>query len=274
MATVCGTSLSLMDAGVPLPKPVAGIAMGLIKDGNDFAVLSDILGDEDHLGDMDFKVAGTQDGITALQMDIKITSITEEIIKIALAQAQQGRIHILGEMAKALNTSRGEISQFAPQMAVINIPTDKIREVIGTGGKVIREIIEKTGAKIDIDDDGTIKISAVDGTAIDAAIDWIKGITDEPEVGKVYNGKVVKIMDFGAFVNFMGGRDGLVHISELADHRVAKTTDVVSEAQEVKVLVTGFDDRGKIKLSMKRVDQATGEIIAPKPKEAEEQAAG
>lgn len=274
MATVCGTSLSLMDAGVPLTKPVAGIAMGLIKDGADFAVLSDILGDEDHLGDMDFKVAGTADGITALQMDIKITSITEEIMKIALAQAEQGRLHILGEMAKALNTSRGEISQFAPQMAVINIPTDKIREVIGTGGKVIREIIEKTGAKIDIDDDGTIKISAVEGSAIDAAIDWIKGITDEPEVGKVYNGKVVKIMDFGAFVNFMGGRDGLVHISELADHRVAKTTDVVAEAQEVKVLVTGFDDRGKIKLSMKRVDQATGEIIAPKPKEADEQAAG
>lgn len=276
MATVCGTSLSLMDAGVPLPKPIAGIAMGLIKDGNDFAVLSDILGDEDHLGDMDFKVAGTADGITALQMDIKITSITEEIMKIALAQAQQGRLHILGEMSKALNTSRGEISQFAPQMAVINIPTDKIREVIGTGGKVIREIIEKTGAKIDIEDDGTIKISAVEGSAIDMAIEIIRGITDEPEVNKVYNGKVVKIMDFGAFVNFMGGRDGLVHISELADHRVAKTTDVVSEGQDVKVMVTGFDDRGKIKLSMKRVDQATGEPIAPKPKEdrADEQAAG
>ncbi|MBL8642241.1 MAG: polyribonucleotide nucleotidyltransferase [Alphaproteobacteria bacterium] len=276
MATVCGTSLSLMDAGVPLPKPIAGIAMGLIKDGSDFAVLSDILGDEDHLGDMDFKVAGTADGITALQMDIKITSITEEIMKIALAQAQQGRLHILGEMSKALNTSRGEISQFAPQMAVINIPTDKIREVIGTGGKVIREIIEKTGAKIDIEDDGTIKISAVEGSAIDMAIEIIRGITDEPEVNKVYNGKVVKIMDFGAFVNFMGGRDGLVHISELADHRVAKTTDVVSEGQDVKVMVTGFDDRGKIKLSMKRVDQATGEPIAPKPKEdrADEQAAG
>jgi len=274
MATVCGTSLSLMDAGVPLAKPVAGIAMGLIKDGKDFAVLSDILGDEDHLGDMDFKVAGTADGITALQMDIKITSITEEILKIAMAQAQEGRLHILGEMAKALNTSRGEISQFAPQMAVINIPTDKIRDVIGTGGKVIREIIEKTGAKIDIDDDGTIKISAVEGSAIDAAIEIIRGITDEPEVNKVYNGKVVKIMDFGAFVNFMGGRDGLVHISELADYRVAKTTDVVSEGQEVKVMVTGFDDRGKIKLSMKRVDQETGEPIVAKPKEAEEQAAG
>ena len=270
MATVCGTSLSLMDAGVPLTKPVAGIAMGLIKEGKDFAVLSDILGDEDHLGDMDFKVAGTADGITALQMDIKITSITEEIMKIALGQAQQGRLHILGEMAKALTQSRGEISQFAPQMAVINIPTDKIREVIGTGGKVIREIIEKTGTKIDIEDDGTIKIAAVDGAAIDAAIEIIRGITDEPEVNKIYNGKVVKIMDFGAFVNFMGGRDGLVHISELADHRVAKTTDIVSEGQEVKVMVTGFDERGKIKLSMKRVDQATGEAIAPKPREPKE----
>ena len=276
MATVCGTSLSLMDAGVPLTKPVAGIAMGLIKEGKDFAVLSDILGDEDHLGDMDFKVAGTEQGITALQMDIKITSITEEIMKVALGQAQQGRLHILGEMSKALTQSRGEISQFAPQMAVINIPTDKIRDVIGTGGKVIREIIEKTGTKIDIEDDGTIKIAAVDGNAIDAAIEIIRGITDEPEVGKVYNGKVVKIMDFGAFVNFMGGRDGLVHISELADYRVAKTTDVVQEGQEVKVMVTGFDDRGKIKLSMKRVNQETGEIIAPKPKEdrADEQAAG
>ncbi len=267
MATVCGTSLSLMDAGVPLEKPVAGIAMGLIKEDAKFAVLSDILGDEDHLGDMDFKVAGTKDGITALQMDIKITSITEEIMKIALKQAQDGRLHILGEMAKALSQSRGEISQHAPQMAVLNIPTDKIREVIGTGGKVIREIIEKTGTKIDIDDDGTIKIAAVDGNAIDMAIEIIKGITDEPEINHIYNGKVVKIVDFGAFVNFMGSRDGLVHISELADHRVAKTTDIVSEGQEVKVMVTGFDERGKIKLSMKRVDQETGEAIAPKPKE-------
>ena len=267
MATVCGTSLSLMDAGVPLAKPVAGIAMGLIKEGEKFAVLSDILGDEDHLGDMDFKVAGTKDGITALQMDIKITSITEEIMQIALKQAQDGRLHILGEMAKALSQSRGEISQHAPQMAVLNIPTDKIREVIGTGGKVIREIIEKTGTKIDIDDDGTIKIAAVDGNAIDMAIEIIKGITDEPELNHIYTGKVVKIVDFGAFVNFMGSRDGLVHISELADHRVAKTTDIVSEGQEVKVMVTGFDERGKIKLSMKRVDQETGEAIAPKPKE-------
>ncbi|HNS44729.1 MAG TPA: polyribonucleotide nucleotidyltransferase, partial [Alphaproteobacteria bacterium] len=267
MATVCGTSLSLMDAGVPLAKPVAGIAMGLIKEGSSFAVLSDILGDEDHLGDMDFKVAGTEQGITALQMDIKITSITEEIMKIALGQAKQGRMHILGEMSKALSQSRGEISQHAPQMAVLNIPTDKIREVIGTGGKVIRDIIERTGTKIDIEDDGTIKIAAVDGNAIDMAIEIIKGITDEPELNKIYNGKVVKIVDFGAFVNFMGTRDGLVHISELADYRVAKTTDIVSEGQEVKVMVTGFDERGKIKLSMKRVDQETGEPIAPKPKE-------
>lgn len=272
MATVCGTSLSLMDAGVPLAKPVAGIAMGLIKEGSDFAVLSDILGDEDHLGDMDFKVAGTEQGITALQMDIKITSITEEIMKIALGQAKDGRLHILGEMAKALSQSRGEISQHAPQMAVLNIPTDKIRDVIGTGGKVIRDIIERTGTKIDIEDDGTIKIAAVDGDAIDMAIEIIKGITDEPEVGKVYNGKVVKIVDFGAFVNFMGARDGLVHISELADHRVAKTTDIVEDGQEVKVMVTGFDDRGKIKLSMKRVDQESGEIIAQKPKEEKESA--
>ncbi|MDD3020077.1 MAG: polyribonucleotide nucleotidyltransferase [Alphaproteobacteria bacterium] len=267
MATVCGTSLSLMDAGVPLVKPVAGIAMGLIKEDQKFAVLSDILGDEDHLGDMDFKVAGTKDGITALQMDIKITSITEEIMKIALKQAQDGRLHILGEMSKALSQSRGEISQHAPQMAVLTIPTDKIRDVIGTGGKVIRDIIERTGTKIDIDDDGTIKIAAVDGNAIDMAIEIIKGITDEPELNKVYNGKVVKIVDFGAFVNFMGTRDGLVHISELADHRVAKTTDIVSEGQEVKVMVTGFDERGKIKLSMKRVDQETGEPIEQKPRE-------
>jgi len=270
MATVCGTSLSLMDAGAPLGAPVAGIAMGLIKEGEKFAVISDILGDEDHLGDMDFKVAGTDKGVTALQMDIKITSITEEIMKIALNQAKQGRMHILGEMAKALTSARGEISQHAPQMAVINIPTDKIRDVIGTGGKVIREIIEKTGTKIDIEDDGTIKIAAVDGEAIEAAIEIIRGITEEPEVNKIYKGKVVKIMDFGAFVNFMGGKDGLVHISELADYRVAKTTDIVSEGQEVKVMVVGFDDRGKIKLSMKRVNQETGEAIPQKPREPRE----
>jgi polyribonucleotide nucleotidyltransferase len=259
MASVCGASLALMDAGVPLIKPVAGIAMGLIKEGDKFAVLSDILGDEDHLGDMDFKVAGTRDGVTALQMDLKIASVTAEIMQIALKQAQGGRMHILGEMAKALDTSREEISQFAPQMAVITSPTDKIRDVIGTGGKVIREIVERTKAKIDINDDGTIKVSAVDGASIDMAIDIIRGLTEEPEEGKVYNGKVVKLVDFGAFVNFMGGKDGLVHISELADHRVAKTNDVVQEGQDVKVMVIGFDDRGKIKLSMKRVDQETGE---------------
>lgn len=270
MATVCGTSLSLMDSGVPLPRPVAGIAMGLIKEGKEFAVLSDILGDEDHLGDMDFKVAGTSEGVTALQMDIKITSITEEIMQIALKQAKQGRVHILGEMAKAMSAPRSEISENAPQMAVLQIPTDKIREVIGTGGKVIREIVETTGTKIDIGDDGTIKIAAVDTAAIEKAIARIRAITDEPEVGVVYDGKVVKIMEFGAFVNFMGGRDGLVHISELADHRVAKTSDVVSEGQMVKVLLLGFDDRGKIKLSMKRVNQETGEIIEIKKPEKKE----
>ena len=274
MASVCGGSLSMMDAGVPLIKPVAGIAMGLIKEGKDFAVLSDILGDEDHLGDMDFKVAGTTDGVTALQMDLKIASVTEEIMKIALAQAQQGRLHILKEMAKALTGAREEISQFAPQMAVITIPTEKIREVIGTGGKVIRDIVEKSGAKVDIDDTGTIKVSAVSSEAIDKAIEMIKGITDEPEQGKVYNGKVVKIVDFGAFVNFMGGKDGLVHISELADQRVAKTSDVVEEGQAVKVLMLGSDDRGKVKLSMKRVNQETGEVIEGKPRADREQEAG
>ncbi len=276
MATVCGTSLSMMDAGVPLARPIAGIAMGLIKEGKDFAVLSDILGDEDHLGDMDFKVAGTDAGITALQMDIKITSITEEIMKIALAQAKDGRIHILGEMAKALTKGREGVSKYAPQMVAFTIPTDKIREVIGTGGKVIRQIVEETGAKVDIDDDGSVKVSSVNQESIDKAVAWIKGITDEPEVNKVYKGKVVKIVDFGAFVNFMGSKDGLVHISELADARVAKTTDIVSEGQEVKVMVVGFDDRGKIKLSMKRVDQATGEpreVPERKKKEASEDAA-
>ncbi len=262
MATVCGTSLALMDAGVPLTRPVAGIAMGLIKEDKDFAVLSDILGDEDHLGDMDFKVAGTKDGITALQMDIKITSITEEIMKIALAQAKDGRLHILQEMAKALDTARESTSEYAPQIVTLKIPVDKIRDVIGTGGKVIREITETTGAKIDIDDDGTIKVAAVNQQSIDDAVNWIKGLTDEPELNKVYTGKVVKVVDFGAFVNFMGSRDGLVHISELQDGRTAKTTDVVNEGDEVKVQVIGFDERGKIKLSMKRVNQETGDIIA------------
>jgi polyribonucleotide nucleotidyltransferase len=267
MATVCGTSLSMMDAGVPLKRPVAGIAMGLIKEPTGFAVLSDILGDEDHLGDMDFKVAGTDQGITALQMDIKITSITAEIMKIALAQAKDGRLHILGEMAKALTGAREAVSQNAPRITVINIPKDKIREVIGSGGKVIREICEVTGAKIDIEDDGTIKVAAVDSAAATAAINWIKGIVAEPEVGVVYDGKVVKIMDFGAFVNFLGSRDGLVHISELASQRVKTVADVVNVGDVVKVKVLGMDDRGKVKLSMKAVDQKTGEDIAHKPRD-------
>ena len=265
MATVCGTSLSLMDAGVPMPRPVAGIAMGLIKEGDRFAVLSDIMGDEDHLGDMDFKVAGTQDGITALQMDIKITSITAQIMEIALRQAKDGRLHILGEMAKAMTSAREGVNANAPRITVISIPKDKIREIIGTGGKVIREICETTGAKVDIEDDGTIKIAAVDQAAADAAINWIKGIVAEPEVGVIYTGKVVKIMDFGAFVNFLGSKDGLVHISELAPTRVAKTSDVVKEGDVVKVKCLGFDDRGKVRLSMKQVDQATGEDISQKP---------
>lgn len=261
MATVCGTSLALMDAGVPLKAPVAGIAMGLIKEGDDFAVLSDILGDEDHLGDMDFKVAGTEAGITALQMDIKITSITEEIMTIALEQAKDGRLHILGEMAKAITEGREELNPNAPQIVSLQIPVDKIRDVIGTGGKVIREITETTGVKMDVEDDGTIKVAAANQDSIDAAVKWIKDLTDEPEVGKIYDGKVVKTVDFGAFVNFMGAKDGLVHISELQDARTANTTDVVNEGDEVKVLLMGIDDRGKIKLSMKRVDQETGEEI-------------
>jgi polyribonucleotide nucleotidyltransferase len=267
MATVCGASLSLMDSGVPLKRPVAGIAMGLIKEGGSFAVLSDILGDEDHLGDMDFKVAGTDQGVTALQMDIKITSITEEIMKIALGQAKDGRLHILREMASALSKAREAVSSNAPRITTITIPKDKIREVIGSGGKVIREICEVTGAKIDIEDDGTIKVAAVDATASQAAIDWIRGIVAEPELGVVYTGKVVKTVDFGAFVNFLGARDGLVHISELAPHRVGKTTDIVKVGDQVKVKVLGFDDRGKVKLSMKQVDQATGEDISNKPRQ-------
>jgi polyribonucleotide nucleotidyltransferase len=261
MASVCGASLALMDAGVPLPRPVAGIAMGLIKEQEGFAVLSDILGDEDHLGDMDFKVAGTEAGVTALQMDIKITSITEEIMRIALDQAREGRAHILREMSKALTGARETVSDNAPRITTISIPKDKIREVIGSGGKVIREITETTGAKIDIDDDGTIKVAAVDASAAQAAIDWIRGIVAEPELGVVYTGKVVKVVDFGAFVNFLGSRDGLVHISELAPQRVARTADVVKVGDSVKVKVLGFDDRGKVKLSMRQVDQQTGEDL-------------
>ncbi|MEH3106362.1 MAG: polyribonucleotide nucleotidyltransferase [Sphingomonas fennica] len=258
MATVCGGSLAMMDAGVPLKRPVSGIAMGLILEGKDFAVLSDILGDEDHLGDMDFKVAGTSEGITSLQMDIKIAGITEEIMKVALEQAKGGRAHILGEMAKALDHTREEMSAHAPRIETMSVPKDKIREVIGTGGKVIREIVATTGAKVDIDDDGTVKISSADPEKIAAARKWIEGITQEAEVGKVYDGKVVNLVDFGAFVNFMGGKDGLVHVSEIRNERVEKVSDALSEGQAVKVKVLEIDQRGKVRLSMRVVDQETG----------------
>ena len=261
MATVCGASLAMMDAGVPIKKPVAGIAMGLIKEGDRFAVLSDILGDEDHLGDMDFKVAGTADGVTSLQMDIKITGITEEIMQVALDQAKGGRAHILEEMSKALTQAREEMGEYAPKIETIQVAQDKIREVIGTGGKVIREIVETTGAKIDIGDDGLIKVASSDGEAIRAALDLINSIVAEPEVGKIYDGKVVKIMDFGAFVNFFGKRDGLVHISQLAAQRVGQTSDVVQEGDMVKVKLIGVDDRGKVRLSMKAVDQTSGQDL-------------
>ncbi len=268
MASVCGASLALMDAGVPMKASVAGIAMGLIKEGERFAVLSDILGDEDHLGDMDFKVAGTSEGVTALQMDIKITGITEEIMRVALFQAKEGRLHILGKMSEALEKARPGLGEHAPRIEQIKIPVDKIREVIGTGGKVIREIVEKTGAKIDIQDDGTIKVASSSGAAITAALKWIKSIVSEPEVNEIYEGKVVKIMEFGAFVNFFGARDGLVHVSELAPQRVQKVADVVSEGQMVKVKFLGMDNRGKIRLSMKVVDQATGEDLTSKQEAA------
>ena len=261
MASVCGASLSMMDAGVPLVRPVAGIAMGLIKEGDKFAVLSDILGDEDHLGDMDFKVAGSDEGITSLQMDIKITGITEEIMKVALEQAKDGRMHILGEMAKALGTARDDLGEHAPRIQMITIPTDKIRDVIGTGGSVVRGIVEETGAKIDINDDGTIKVASNSAQSIDDALNRIKMITSEPEAGEVYEGTVVKTVDFGAFVNFFGPKDGLVHISQLAPHRVKQTTDVVKEGDKVWVKLLGFDDRGKVRLSMKVVDQDTGKEI-------------
>jgi polyribonucleotide nucleotidyltransferase len=259
MATVCGTSLALMDAGVPLKSPVAGIAMGLIKEGNSFAILSDILGDEDHLGDMDFKVAGTANGVTALQMDIKIAGITEEIMKQALEQAKAGRLHILGEMAKAMTTARSELGEHAPRIETIKIPTDKIREVIGSGGSVIRAMQEETGTKINIDDDGTVKVAAVNKESIDAALKRIREITSEPEVGTIYKGKVVKLMEFGAFVNFFGAKDGLVHVSQLTSTmRPNHPNEVVKEGQEVWVKLLGFDDRGKTKLSMKIIDQNTG----------------
>ena len=261
MATVCGSSLAMMDGGVPLARPVAGIAMGLIKEGSDFAVLSDILGDEDHLGDMDFKVAGTDSGVTALQMDIKITSITREIMEIALRQAKDGRIHILGEMAKAITGARDTVAATAPRITTLTVPKDKIREIIGTGGKVIRELQETTQTKIDIEDDGTVRVASADQDNMNEAVRRIREIVAEPEVGAIYTGAVVKIMDFGAFVNFLGKRDGLVHISELAPKRVQQVSDVVKEGDVVKVKCLAIDDRGKVKLSMKRVDQATGADI-------------
>ena len=261
MATVCGASLAMMDAGVTLPNPVAGIAMGLIKEGKDFSVLSDILGDEDHLGDMDFKVAGTENGITSLQMDIKITSITKEIMEIALEQARDGRLHILKEMSKAISVSRKNLAETAPKIFTMSVAVEKIRDIIGSGGKVIREICEVSGAKVDIDDDGSVTLSASDGASIDKAKKMIHDIVAEPELGVIYKGKVVKTVDFGAFVNFLGARDGLVHISELQNERTEKTTDICKEGDEVQVKVIGFDDRGKVKLSMKRVDQKTGKDL-------------
>ena len=274
MATVCGASLALMDAGVPLKRPVAGIAMGLIKEGNDFAVLSDILGDEDHLGDMDFKVAGTEVGVTSLQMDIKIAGITEEIMKVALEQARAGRLHILGEMGQAIGAARSELGEFAPRIETIKIPVDKIREVIGSGGSVIREIVAESGAKIDIEDDGTVKIAAAKREAIEAALNRIRSITSEPEVGVIYKGKVVKIVEFGAFVNFFGAKDGLVHISQLGPGRPKTVNEVVKEGQEVYVKLVGFDERGKVRLSMKIVDQQTGKEIPPELRAPEEPGQG
>jgi polyribonucleotide nucleotidyltransferase len=272
MATVCGSSLAMMDAGVPLIRPVSGIAMGLILEKDGFAVLSDILGDEDHLGDMDFKVAGTSQGLTSLQMDIKIAGITPAIMEQALAQAKGGREHILEEMNKAMDAPREEVGDYAPKIETITIPTDKIREVIGTGGKVIREIVATTGAKVDINDEGTVKVSASDADKIKAAIDWIKSITQEAEVGAIYDGKVVKVVDFGAFVNFFGAKDGLVHVSQISNERVAKPSDVLKEGQIVKVKLLGFDDRGKTKLSMKVVDQETGEDLSKKEAVSPEEA--
>ncbi len=258
MATVCGCSLAMMDAGVPLKRPVSGIAMGLIKDGDDMAVLSDILGDEDHLGDMDFKVAGTSEGITSLQMDIKIAGISEEIMTTALEQAHAGRLHILAEMNKALEEARGEVGEFAPRIETMKIPVDKIRDVIGTGGKVIREIVDTTGARVSVEDDGTIKIASTDKASIEAAMEWIHSLTAEPEVGVIYKGKVVKVVDFGAFVNFFGKKDGLVHVSQIKPERVNHPSDFLKEGQEVYVKLMGFDDRGKVRLAMKFVDQETG----------------
>ena len=259
MATVCGCSLAMMDAGVPIKRPVSGIAMGLIKEDDGVAVLSDILGDEDHLGDMDFKVAGTSEGITSLQMDIKIAGITEDIMTTALDQARGGRLHILDEMNKALESSRDGVGEYAPKIESMKIPVDKIRDVIGSGGKVIREIVDTTGARVSVEDDGSIKIASNDQASIDAAREWIHGLTAEPEVGVIYKGKVVKVVDFGAFVNFFGPKDGLVHVSQIAKERVNHPSDYLSEGQEVFVKLMGFDDRGKVRLNMKYVNQDTGE---------------
>jgi polyribonucleotide nucleotidyltransferase len=271
MATVCGSSLALMDAGVPISAPVAGVAMGLILEDYGFEVLTDILGDEDHLGDMDFKVAGTSKGITSLQMDIKVAGITQEIMQVALDRAHGARLHILGEMNKAMDAPRGEVGKNAPRIEQIKIPTDKIRDVIGTGGKVIREIVEKTGAKVNVEDDGTVKVASANAESIEAAIKWIKSLTSEPEIGQIYEGKVVKVMDFGAFVNYFGAKDGLVHVSQLARERVEKPSDFVKEGDTVKVKLLGFDDRGKTRLSMKVVDQATGaDLSAEMGEEAED----
>ena len=272
MASVCGASLAMMDAGIPLKSPVAGIAMGLIKEDDGVAVLSDIIGDEDHLGDMDFKVAGTSKGVTALQMDIKITGITTEIMKTALAQARDGRLHILGEMGKALGTARSDLGEHAPRIETITIPTDKIREVIGSGGSVIRGLVEETGAKIDISDDGTVKIAAANQSAIKDAINRIKMIASEPEVGQIYKGKVVKIVEFGAFVNFFGARDGLVHISQMADRRLKHASELLKEGSEVYVKVMGFDERGKVRLAMKGIDQKTGKEAPVSEQPAEQPA--
>ena len=273
MASVCGASLAMMDAGIPLKAPVAGIAMGLIKEADGVAVLSDIIGDEDHLGDMDFKVAGTSKGVTALQMDIKITGITTEIMKTALEQARHGRLHILGEMAKALGAARSDLGEHAPRIETITIPTDKIREVIGSGGSVIRGLVEETGAKIDISDDGTVKIAAASQNSIKDAINRIKMITSEPEVGQIYKGKVVKIVEFGAFVNFFGARDGLVHISQMSDRRLKHASEILKEGSEVYVKVMGFDDRGKVRLVMKGIDQKTGKEVASTGEPGSEQPA-
>jgi polyribonucleotide nucleotidyltransferase len=274
MATVCGSSLALMDAGCPLARPVAGVAMGLILEDYGFEVLTDILGDEDHLGDMDFKVAGTETGVTALQMDIKVAGITEEIMRVALTRAHAGRMHILGEMAKALGKPREALGANAPRIVQIQVPTDKIREVIGSGGKTIREITEKTQTKVDINDDGTVRIASPNQENIEAAVKWIKSLTSEPEVGAIYDGKVVKVVEFGAFVNFFGAKDGLVHVSQMKAERVKSPADVVKEGDIVKVKLVGFDDRGKVRLSMRAVDQVTGEDLEKNGKGDKEAATG